>query len=93
MCGDVATTEIRCKGRDKKSTPKRECQNSANNAKTLRILCEFSARNSKILRLFVHSCFTKIACRECKFVLKTVKDDGSLRVGGIKIEVYTSNVM
>ena len=44
-------SERRCKGRDKKSTPGRECQNSANSAKTLPKLYLSSARNAKILRL------------------------------------------
>ena len=33
------TSGWRCKSRHKKSTPEKECQYSANSAKTLRILC------------------------------------------------------
>ena len=43
--------------------------------------------------LFPLPCTAKIIWRKHEFRLKTVKDDGSLRVGGITIEVYTSNVM
>ncbi len=85
MCCDVATTQIRCKGRYKKSTPEKECKNSANYAKTLQNQCKFSASKAKILRLIIHSCPTKIAGRKVKFGLKAVKDDGSFCVRGILI--------
>lgn len=48
MSGDVADSEIRCKGRYKKSTPEEECEISADNAKTLR----FSAYSLRSMQIF-----------------------------------------
>ena len=78
-------SERRCKGRYKKSTPKEECENSADNAKTLRKLCEISASYSKILRLFIRACFTEITWREVEFILKTIKDYRSLSIRRVLI--------
>ena len=58
---------------------------SANSLPILRNLCEYAARYSKILRLFSEPCFAKIAGRKCKFILKTIKHDGSLSIRRILI--------
>ena len=84
--GDVADSEIRCKGRDKKSTPEEECKISTNSTYSLRKRYEFSTCSADFLRLYIiHPCSTKIIRSEAEFRLIIIKDDSPLGVGSVLV--------